>query len=347
MLRFSRLGAVAAMSIMYMSASFGAQGQLASEIVRATDSTESASYDAVVESIRQTVIAAQVSGVIVSLPVRVGDSVKEGQILARIDARSAMQGSVAGQAQAQAARSALELATKDVERQRHLFQKQYISQSAMERAEAQYKATSEQLKAQLAQANVADIQSGFYVIKAPYAGIISDLPIALGDMAMPGKPMLTIFDPKGLRVTASLPQTAINDYIAGQPIKIEFPGLPPNHQWLSLTHFQVLPTIDATTHTSQLRIDLPEPTSGISPGLFARVWLPHKGASGTHLYVSSKAIVRRGEMTGLYVIDGNRRPVLRQIRLGKSQGEATEVLTGISAGERIAVDPAVAVKEAR
>ena len=57
--------------------------------------------------------------------------------------------------------------------------------------------------------------------------------------------------------------------------------------------------------------------------------------------------MRRGEMMGIYVIDSNKRPVLRQIRLGKSQGETTEVLTGVSVGERIAVDPAAAVKEAR
>ena len=347
MLRPSRLSAALVIAALHASVVFAAQGELASTLVQVGASGETAGYDAVVEAVRQTVIAAQVSGAIVALPVKVGQAVKEGQILVRIDARLATQGSLASQAQTQAARSALELATKDVERQRHLFEKQYISQAAMERAEAQYRATSEQLKAQMAQASSATIQSDFFVIRAPYSGIISELPVALGDMAMPGAPMLTIYDPKGLRVTASVPQSAMNSVVAGQLFKVELPGMPAGHQWLSMTHMQILPTIDAGTHTLQVRVDLPAPEQGIAPGLFARVWLPSKGTTGNHLYVPQASVVRRSELTGVYVIDANRRPVLRQVRLGQSHEQMIEVLAGISAGERIAVDPVAAVKEAR
>jgi len=342
-----RLSAVFAAVALAASVVSASPVELASALVQVSGSAENVRYDAVVEPVRQTVIAAQVSGAIIELPVKAGDAVKAGQTLVRIDARSANQGSLASQAQMQAARSALDLATKDVERQRHLYEKQYISQSAMERAEAQYKATSEQLKSQMAQASIANIQSDFFVIKAPYAGIISELPIALGDMAMPGKPMLTIYDPKGLRITASVPQTVMSSYVAGQPFKIELPGLPGDRQWLSMTHMQVLPTIDAGTHTTQIRVDLPESISGVAPGLFARVWLPGQNAAGSHFFVPGSAIVRRAEMTGLYVIDSTMKPILRQVRLGNVQGDMIEVLAGISAGERIALNPAQAVKELR
>ena len=321
--------------------------ELVSAIVRVGDSPETARYDAVVESVRQTVIAAQVSGAVIELPVKAGDTVKAGQILVRIDARSALQATLASQAQTQAARSALDLATKDVERQRHLFEKQYISQAAMERSEAQYRATSEQLKAQIAEASIANIQSEFYVIKAPYSGVISELPIALGDMAMPGKPMLRIYDPKGMRITASVPQTAMLNYVTDRPFKIELPGLPAGRQWISVTRMQILPAIDPGTHTLQIRVDLPASNQDIAPGLFARLWLPSGLTNGAHLYVPSSAIVRRTEMTGLYVIDSNNRPVLRQVRLGNTRNEMVEILAGVSAGERIAVDPASAVKELR
>jgi len=347
MLRPSRLSVALVFAALHAGGVLAAPGELASALVQVSGSAQSVRYDAVVEAVRQTVIAAQVSGAVIELPVKAGDVVKAGQTLVRIDARSAVQGSVASQAQAQAARSALELATKDVERQRHLFEKQYISQSAMERAEAQYRATSEQLKAQIAQASIANIQSDFFVIKAPYSGVISELPISLGDMAMPGKPMLTLYDPKGLRITASVPQTTMNNYVAGQPFKIEFPGLPAGQQWLTMKQMQVLPTIDAGTHTLQIRVDLPASVQGIAPGLFARLWLPSQGAAGSHLYVPNSSIVRRAEMTGLYVIDSNKHPVLRQVRLGNIQNDLIEVLAGVGAGERIALDPAAAVKEVR
>ena len=345
MLRPFRFGLIFVIAAVCASIASAAQGELATGLVQISGSAQNVRYDAVVEAVRQTVIAAQVSGTVIELPVKAGDVVKAGQTLVRIDARSAVQGHLASQAQMQAARSALELATKDVERQRHLYEKQYISLSAMERAEAQYKATSEQLKSQMAQASIANIQSDFFVIRAPYAGIIAELPVALGDMAMPGKPMLTIYDPRGLRITAFVPQTVMSSYVAKAPFKVELPGLPDGQQWLSMTHMQILPTIDVGTHTVQIRVDLPESAQGVAPGFFARIWLPVQNGSGNHIFVPGQAIVRRSEMTGLYVIDSNKHPVLRQVRLGTVQNEMVEVLSGVSAGERIALDPAAAVKE--
>ena len=279
-----------------------AQRELATVTVQASDAAIPSGYDAVVESVRQTVIASQVSGAVVELPVKAGDVVKQGQVLLRIDARSAAQGTVAGQAQTQAARSALDLATKDVERQRHLFEKQYISQSAMERAEAQFRATSAQLKAQIAQASIASIQSDYFTIRAPYAGVIAELPVAPGDMLMPGKSVLTMYDPASLRLSASIPQTAIAGIVAHAPVKAEFPGLATDRQWLVIPDLQILPAIDASTHSVQVRADLPASLRGIAPGMFARIWLPLQGGTGHHVFVPTEAIVRRAEMTGLYAV---------------------------------------------
>jgi multidrug resistance efflux pump len=92
------------------------------------------------------------------------------------------------------------VAVKEFDRQKLLFEKNYTSQAALERAEAQFKATQAQVSAQLAQAGAARAQSGFFVVRAPYGGVIADVPAMLGDMAMPGRPLLTIYDPASLRV---------------------------------------------------------------------------------------------------------------------------------------------------
>lgn len=352
MRRKSRIGTLVALALMHGAFMQGdlalaAPAGLATAVVQSTGAADSAGFDGVVEAVRQTVIAAQVSGAVVALEVKAGDVVRQGQVLARIDARAAAQNSAASEAQVQAARSALDVATRDVERQRQLFKKQYISEAALERAEAQYRATSAQLKAQIAQASAANIQSNFFVVKAPYAGVIADVPVALGDMALPGRPLLTMYDPAALRVTASVPQTALARMAAGQPARVELPGLPAGRQWLAGPQLQVLPTIDAGTHTAQVRAALPGDLKGVTPGMFARVWLPLEGASAARLYVPASAVVRRAEMTGLYVIDANGRPVLRQVRLGRSQDNAVEVLAGVAAGERVATDPQAAAKEQR
>jgi RND family efflux transporter MFP subunit len=339
-----------------LAASFGAgwpgtsmAADLTAVAARPGVSGASTAFDGVVEAVRQTIVAAQVSGAVVQLSVKVGDRVSAGQTLLRLDARAADQTAAAGDAQVQAARAALEVASKDVERQRQLFQKNYISQAALERAESQFKSTQAQVNAQLAQAGAARTQTGFYVVRAPFAGVVSEVPVSLGDMAMPGRPLLTLYDPAALRVTAAVPQS-VSAALTGPALpRIEFPGLPAAQQWVQPVRAQLLPTVDPGTHTVQIRAELPAGLSHLSPGLYARVWLPvAAGASSAGaaaaLTVLQSAVVRRAELTALYVLDPAGKPVLRQVRLGRVEGDKVEILSGLSAGERVVTDPQAAAR---
>lgn len=321
-----------------------AQSPLATTLIKATDGNGSTGYDGVVEAIRQTAIAAQVAGAVVALDVKPGDQVKAGQVLVRLDARAAEQSAAASDAQVRATRAELDVARKDFERQRQLFQKQYISQAALDRAEAQFKAAEAQTAAQLAQAGASRTQSGFYVVRAPYAGVVSEVPIVLGDMALPGKPLITMYDPAALRVTASLPQTAAGSINAAATAKVEIPGLPASQQWIAPTQVKVLPSADPATHTVQVRLDLPAGLKGVAPGVFARAWLVAEAAGNTRITVPASSVVRRAEMAALYVLDASGKPLLRQVRLGRSVGDAVEVLAGLSPGDRVALDPQAAAK---
>ena len=298
-------------------------------------------FDGVVEAVRQTVVAAQVAGAVTAIDVKVGDSVKAGQVLARIDARAAEQTASASEAQVQSARALLDVASKDFDRQKQLFEKQYISQAALERAESQFKATQAQAAAMLAQAGAARTQSGFYVVRAPFYGVVSEVPVALGDMALPGRALLTLYEPGALRVTAAVPQTALVQPVQGA--KLEFPGLPAAQRWFAPTQVQVLPTVDASTHTVQLRIGLPAGHPGVAPGMFARLWLPAAQVGSGRLYVPA-AVEAAAEVTGVYVVDAKGVPVLRQVRLGRLSGDTVEVLSGVSAGELVALDPQAAAR---
>lgn len=321
---------------------------LASSPAQARTDKRQSSFDGVVEAVRQTVVASQVAGAVVKLEVRVGDSVTAGQVLARIDARAANQAASASDAQVQAARASLEVATRDFERQQQLFDKRYISRAQLERAESEFKATQAQVRAQLALNEAARTQSGFHVVKAPFAGVVSEVPVSLGDMALPGRPLLTLFDPKALRVSAAVPQTIALQLTGAAPVRVELPGLPAASVWQTPSRVQVLPTSDPGTHTVQVRAELPAGLNGVAPGLFARLWLespaPRASDTANGVWVATASIVRRGEMTGLYVLDPNGRPVLRQVRTGRADGDRTEVLSGVSVGERVVSDPQAAAR---
>jgi membrane fusion protein, multidrug efflux system len=304
-------------------------------------------FDGVVEAVRQTVVAAQVAGAVTVLDVKAGDRVKAGQVLARIDARTAEQGAVASDAQVRSAQALLEVARKDFERQAQLHRQQYISQAALERAESQFKAAQAQAAALLAQADAARTTSGLHTVRAPYAGVVAEVPVALGDMAMPGRALMTIYEPGALRVAAALPQSALPQSAAGSPlrgVRVELPGLPEAERWLDAAQVQVLPTVDAATHTVLLRVPLPAGLTGVAPGSFARVWVP-AADTAARLLVPRSAVVRRAELHAVYVVDAKGVALLRQVRLGRSVGDSVEVLSGVSAGERVALDPQSAARQ--
>ena len=121
------------------------------EIKSDTSTVREVSVDAVVEAVRQATLSTQVPGAVVSLSVKAGDKVRAGQELARIDARVAQQQVAGSTAQMEAAQAQLKVATRELERQQQLFQKQYISQGALERAQAQWEAAQAQVQALQAQ----------------------------------------------------------------------------------------------------------------------------------------------------------------------------------------------------
>ena len=342
-----------------------APAPLATAPARAAGGGASASFDGVVEALRQTSIAAQVSGAVVQLDVKAGDRVRAGQLLLRIDARAADQASLASDAQVRAAQAAQEVATKEYERQQQLHAQRFISAAALDRARAEYQAALAQAQAQAAQAGAARTMSGLHVVRAPYAGVVSEVSVTLGDMALPGRPLLTLYDPAALRVAAAVPQTALAQLQApapvaapqgkapalapaATPVRVELATLPAAERMQTPRAVQVLPAADAATHTVTVRADLAPGLAGVVPGQFARLWLPSDGTSrGAGVWVPAGAVVRRAEMAGVYVPDAEGRPLLRQVRLGRTQGSEVEVLSGVAAGERVAVDAQAAAARSR
>ena len=311
------------------------------------------SVDGVVEAVRQTRLSTQVAGAIVALQVKAGDRVRAGQELLRIDARAAQQGVAASASQVEAAQAQLKVAASELARQRQLHQKQYISQAALERSQAQWEAAQAQVNALQAQTRVAQTQSGFFLLKAPYAGIVSEVAVTLGDMALPGRPLLTLHDPSALRVTAAVPQALLGSLSTRlDQVRYEINGMGSSAARLQPAAVELLPTLDAASHTAQIRLTLPPAAAdkALMPGLFARVWLPVGGsakAGPQRLFLPASAILRRAELTAAYVVDAQGKPRLRQIRLGRVAGDQVEVLTGLRPDDKVAADPQAAAAVAR
>ena len=277
--------------------------------------------EATVEAVRQATVAAQIAGRVLEVRVDAGQRVKQGELLMRLDAREAA-GSDAS------ARATLVQAGAAYERSKSLHAQKFISQAALDQAAAGFKAAQG-----AAAASGAGASHG--TVTAPIAGIVAQRHVEQGEMATPGLPLLTLFDPKGMRVIASLPQYKLAELKKSTRARIEFPE---SGRWIDVQRMEILPTVDARSHTATARLYLPENIEGVVPGTYARAhFIIGKARKIT---VPPAAVLRRGEVTAVYVLDQKGAARLRQVRLGEAvAGGEIEVLAGINSGERVSLEP--------
>ena len=342
---FNALVTLSALSCAMLSVGF-AQTTIKTVAVSSNDDSHLtySTLDGVVESVRQTNVASQVPALVISIPVKAGDSVRAGQILIQLDGKSASEGVTASNAQLGAAEANLNVAAKDLERKKQLFQKQYLSQSALEKAQAQYNAAQAQVATMLAQVAVAKNQSNFFVITAPYDGVISEVNVNQGDMALPGKSLVNVYDPKNLRIKALVAQSNKNALGANTNIDYEISDLPTLQGVQRARSIQWIPNLDPVSHSLELRSPLGSNITGATPGMFAKVILPIWSKDESHLFIPKSSVIVRSELVGVYVIKPNSVPLLRQIKVGEYKAESVEVLSGLSKGELVAIDPQAAAK---
>lgn len=304
------------------------------------------SADAVAEAVRQSTVAAQISGRIVEIRFDVGDRVAKGEIIVRIDEREVSDVLATTRAQLAQAQAALTNAKASYDRTQHLYQQKFVSQAALDKAYAEYRTAQAQYEAAAAIASQAATVKSFATVTAPYSGVVAARHVELGETVTPGKALMTGFDPKELRVVADIPQLKLGMIDTRKAAIIEFPVLNERVRSAAIT---VLPAADPRTHTTRVRLTLPHYVKGVYPGMYARV----KFAIGEarRLVIPGSAVVRRTEVTAVYVVASEGRVQLRQIRLGDhaTEGEV-EVLAGLKAGEHVALDPvraAMTLKETK
>jgi RND family efflux transporter MFP subunit len=319
-----------------------APAQPATTPVEFRDVDEVYAADGVIEAVRQATVAAQIAGRIVELRADVGDRVAKGQVLARIDEREAAQVVASGEAQIARAAADLANAKATLDRNRKLLEKQYISQAAVDRAQAEHDAAAAALAAAKAGTGAATAARSYTVITAPFSGVIAERSVQLGEMAQPGRPLFTMFDPSDLRVVANVPEDVIARVRTGaKGASAELSALGRTVPAKSVT---VLPSADARTHTKLVRLDLPDgdATKGAYPGMFARALFATGSAS--KLVIPERSVAYRSEVAGAYVVTPAGEIRFRQLRLGEKTADGgIEVLAGLRAGERVALDPVAAL----
>lgn len=293
--------------------------------------------DGVIEPVKQSTLAAQASGRVVKLLVKMGDQVKAGQLLATIDDSEAAVGSQRSAAQLAQAEAELRNARMHFERTRELRTQGFVSQAALDMAETQYKAAQAGQSQATAGARASALTQGYTRVTAPYDGWVLQTHVEAGDLAVPGKPVVTVYAPQPLRAVVQVPASQADAARSAREVQVQL-GDGASARWVQPVRRSTMPAADPVSQTVVWRLDLAaQDAQQLLPGQQVRVRFV--GGQAQRTVVPAQAVLRRGELTAVYVAT-ERGFVLRAVRLGSDHGaEGVEIVAGLAAGERVALDP--------
>ena len=305
--------------------------------------------EGVVQAVHQTTVSAQTGGRLLALKVKAGDRVQAGQLLATIDDREAVVGNERSQAQTLQADAEYRNAQVQMERTRDLQQRGFVSKAALDSATTQLQAAQAAKDQAKASSRLAGIVQGYARVTAPYDGWVLQTHMQAGDLAVPGAAVVTVYAPQPLRVVVQMPGTRSADARAATQTRIELEGQDSGPSNIVPTARQIIPSTDPVSQTSEWRWDLAAKDAvNLIPGQPVRVQFSGGVAateSGKSLMVPVQAIVRRGELTAVYVAQG-KGFVLRAIRTGgQKTAQGQEVIAGLRSGDVIALDPVKAAAQ--
>lgn len=284
-------------------------------------------------AVEQAELGAQAGGRVTEVRVRIGDAVRRGQVLLRIDAPGARASAKANRAQSAAADAALASAHADFERARRLHERKYLSDAALEHARTQLHAAQAQAAAASAQAQAAREMAGWEDLRAPYDGWVTAVRVSVGDLAQPGQALAAVYAPGPMRILADVPEDVAHELATDRPVRLSFPTGTCASAPAEVASWTQVPAVDLHSRSVGVRVELPS-LRDCMPGVVVRLGLPLR-TDRNALSVPDTAVVRRGEMDAVYVKGAGGRTQLRQVRLGERQGGWTEVLAGLEPGELV------------
>ena len=257
------------------------------------------------------------------------------------------------------------LATSTFRRYQQLFERQSISQQEFDEARARHEVAdaeaerSERLLQSLlarrrmalaridqARADVSSsrVFSSFSRIVAPINGVVVSRQADVGYMAAPGTPLLTIESGGDYRLEAAIQESQINKIHLGNQVRVQIDALGP--QELAGTVVEIVPASDPASRTYLVKIGIAVPGGNqqiIRSGLYGKARFVTGQTQA--ITIPRTAVVERGQLTSVYVVDQSGIARMRLVKTGKTYGDRVEVLSGLAEGEQIVIDGGTAVND--
>lgn len=294
----------------------------------------------------ESMVASRIMGPVAAIKVKEGDAVKTGQLLIVIDSEdinNKVAAADAGYREAVQALSSAEqnkmLAETTYNRFKNLYDAKALSLQELDKIETQKKVASieyerfrEMVKRAEAGLAEARVFRGYQEILSPVDGIVTGKFIDPGTMAMPGMRLLTIEDTSRYHLEAEIDESLSGQITPGMDVEIEISALKTK---LTGNISETVPAVDPRSRTFKVFINLPADIN-LQSGLYARVKIP--AGLKELVLVPGKAVVTKGQLTGVYTVGPDHVITYRLVRLGTKYGENIEILSGLKPGDTIISD---------
>ncbi|MDP2156381.1 MAG: efflux RND transporter periplasmic adaptor subunit, partial [Nitrospirota bacterium] len=278
-----------------------------------------------------SIVSSRIMGTVTSLKVKEGDRVQAGQVLAIIDGSDLVQRVMAAEKGVETARQQKALADITYQRYKNLHDEKALTGQELDQVETQKKVSKLEYERAQAMHQEAQVYHGFTRVTAPVSGVVTEKKTDLGSMAVPGMPLFTIEDTSGYRIEANIDEKHAGKVKQGMEARIYIEALGREIRGIIT---EVVPSVDSMTRTFLVKISISG--EGLRNGSYGKVSIP--AGKKEALLVNKKAIVEKGQLTGVYVVDANSIVTYRLIRPGRLYGDRVEVLSGLNTNERIIVD---------
>ena len=327
-------------------------------VIAAAEAEWPSVYEAVgtVRARTSAAISSKIMGYVREVKVATGQSVAAGQTLVTIDTRdldAAVREAQAGREEAlsargevdhavDAAQANLNFAKVTFQRIEELFEKKSVSNQEYDEAKSRLQAAQAaydmavskrgQIAARIQRASEAlasaEVTRGYSEIRAPFAGVVTEKPVEPGSMAVPGTPLLTVEQSGALRLEVPVEESFLPEIHVGSAVTVALDSL---DRKLDARVSEMAPLVDPASRAFVVKIDLPA-IPRLRPGVYGRASF----SRGTRrvLAVPAAAVAQDGQLQSVMVVEqGIART--RLVTLGQRNGDRVEVLSGLSAGERV------------
>ena len=315
------------------------------ETVTTTAIPETIELVGTVRSRTSALVSTRIPGTVSVLKVREGDRVRKGQLLVQLDAQEnqantavAVSGVDEAHRGLEEAHSRKKMADTTFERYQKLFNEQAISRQEFDVKQTERDLASQgvaRAEARLKQAQggsrSASITSGYTQIIAPISGIITSKQADLGATVFPAQPLMTIEDEGSYQLELAVPESIALSVKPGTTVQVTLDAL---NTTFSAKSAEIVPAADAVSRTFIAKIALNQ--KGLKSGMFGRGTVS-LGTKVKGMLVPKKAVIERGSLTSVWVVDKDNITRMRLVKVGKSVGDKIEILSGLSDSERLAV----------